>query len=41
MGIIPKKLKSISEMREFCDECLHLHLPRDEKEVHLQLGKDD
>lgn len=40
MSIAPKKAKSISQMKEYCNEC-PLRVQPDEKEVHLQLGKDD
>jgi hypothetical protein len=41
MSIAPKKAKSFSEVKKFCnDKCLYLHLQSKEKEVHLQLGKD-
>jgi len=34
-NIVRKKIDSISEMKEYCTECLRMRLQPEDKEIHL------
>lgn len=41
MSIAPKRASSLSEMKEYCNECPLLHLQPENKEVHLQFDDNE